>query len=149
MKRSDTGKTFLDIEDINTILPKELKLNTVRFSRGVFRAKNGVLVSISNSRVYDKGSISWYYVYADRYLDLGVKYMLFTIGLSGIVLLPMEAFQSYKKGCYWKEGLKIGEKRYRIDIKKDDKNYFFVNYSQVHQNKLDVTNYFIPFIYLK
>ena len=30
--------------------------------------------SSSNSRVYDKGSISWYYVYADRYLNLGVKY---------------------------------------------------------------------------
>lgn len=74
MKRSDTGKTFLDIGDINEILPEELKLNTEKFSRGVYCAINGALISISNSRVYDKGSISWYYVYADRYLNLGVKY---------------------------------------------------------------------------
>ena len=133
MKRPDTGKTFLDFDDINKILPKELKLESEKYSRGIYRAKNGELISISNSRVYDKGYISWYYVYADRYLELGVKYMIFTIGLRGFVMLPMEQFQTFKKGCYWKDGLRKGEKRYRIDIKTVENGYSFVNSSQMHQ----------------
>ncbi len=145
MKRSDTGKTFLDFDEINKILPKELKLDAERHSRGVYRAANGDLLSISNSREYLKGAVSWYYVYADRYADLGVKYMIFTIGLCGIVVVPMNQIQKYKKGCYWKEGLKIGEKRYRIDIYKTTEGYRFVNCSQVHAKYMDVTPYFIPF----
>ena len=145
MKRSDTGKTFLDFDDINKILPKELKLNSERHSRGVYCAANGCLISISNSKIYDKGNLAWYYVYADRYADLGVKYMLFTLGLSGFVLVPMDAIQSYKLGCSWKEGLRRGEKRYRIDVSKKDDKYFFVNSSQHHQKQLDVTPFFISF----
>mgnify|MGYP006873015181 FL=1 len=145
MKRPDTGKTFLDFEDINSILPKEMKLDAERHSRGVYRAANGDLVSISNSKVYEKGYLSWYYVYADRYAEMGVKYMLFTIGLIGFALVPMEAFQSYKPGCSWKEGLKRGEKRYRIDITRKEGRYIFVNASQCHQKELDITNYFFPF----
>ena len=146
MKRPDTGKTFLDLTDINAIMPDELKLNLERHSRGVYRAANGSLISISNSRIYDKGYLSWYYVYADRYADLGVKYMLFTVGLSGVVLVPMDVMQSYKLGCSWKEGLRRGEKRYRIDIAKTGDKYFFVNASQRYQNRLDVTPFFIPFM---
>lgn len=145
MKRSDTGKTFLDLEDINKILPNNFKLNTERYSRGVYRAENGDLISISNSRVYDKGYTSWYYVYADRYKDKGVKYMLFTVGLRGIVLFPMDIFQTYKAGCYWKDGLRKGEKRYRIDINEVNNKYFFINSSQNHIKKLDVTQYFIAY----
>ena len=145
MKRSDTGKTFLDFDEINKILPKELKLDAERYSRGVYRAANGDLLSISNSRAYIKGAVSWYYVYADRYYDMGVKYMIFTIGLLGIVVVPMDQIQKYKKGCYWKEVLRNGEKRYRIDIFKKNDGYMFVNFSQVYQKCLNVTPYFIPF----
>ena len=145
MKRPDTGKTFLDFEDINSILPQEMKLDAERHSRGVYRAANGSLASISNSKVYEKGCLSWYYVYADRYADLGVKYMIFTIGFMGIVVVPMEDFQIYKIGCYWKEGLNRGEKRYRIDITKRDGKMVFVNSSQRHQKILDVSMYFIPY----
>ena len=145
MKRADTGKTFLDLDEINKILPKDLELNAEKYSRGVYRAKNGDLISISNSRVYERGPISWFYVYADRYADMGVEYMIFTIGLLGLVLLPMEAFQPYKLGCSWKVGLNKGEKRYRIDVKKVNDSFFFVNSSQRHMNKLDVTPFFIPF----
>lgn len=145
MKRPDTGKTFLDLEDINLILPKELKLDNERHSRGVYRAANGYLISISNSRTYPKGYLAWYYVYADRYYELGVKYMIFTIGLLGIAIIPMDIFQSYKLGCTWKEGLRRGEKRYRIDITKKNETFFLVNSSQRHQKILDLTSYFIPF----
>lgn len=125
MKRPDTGKTFLDLEDINMILPKELKLDSERHSRGVYRAANGYLISVPNSKEYTKGYLAWYYVYADRYADKGVNYMIFTVGLSGLVLIPMDIFQSYKVGCSWKDGLKKGEKRYRIDITKKDGTFFF------------------------
>ena len=146
MKRPDTGKTFLDFDDINRILPPSFKLGPDRISRGVYQAANGDLISISNSKYYESTfSNSWYYVYADRYLEQGVKYMLFTIGLKGLVLVPMDVFQPYKKGCYWKDGLRYGEKRYRIDIKKTDKGLFFVNSSEVHDRLLDVTKYYIPF----
>ena len=145
MKRPDTGKTFLDFDDINSILPKDLRLNAERHSRGVYQAQNSCFISISNSRVYEKGYLSWYYVYADRYAELGVKYMLFTIGLLGIVVIPMEIFQAYKIGCYWKEGLKKGEKRYRVDITKRDGKLVFINGSNTHQRILDVSKYFIPY----
>lgn len=145
MKRADTGKTFLDFEEINSILPKELKLDAERYSRGVYRAANGSLVSISNSRTYSKGYLSWYYVYADRYAELGVNYMVFTVGLVGIILVPMDVFQSYKVGCSWKEGLNRGEKRYRIDIAKKGETYYFTNTSTRHQRRLDLTPFFIPF----
>lgn len=145
MKRPDTGKTFLDLTDINAIMPDELKLSLERHSRGVYCASNGCLISISNSRVYDKGHLAWYYVYADRYADLGVKYMLFTLGLLGVIVLPMEQFQSYKAGCSWKSGRTKGEKRYRVDITRHDGNIVFVNSSQRHQKYLDVSKYFIPF----
>ena len=145
MKRSDTGKTFLDFEDINSILPEDLKLNTERHSRGVYYAKNGNLVSISNSKTYEKGPVAWYYVYADRYADYGVKYMIFTLGLKGIVLVPMDVFQSYKAGCSWKAGLRKGEKRYRIDIVHKNNTYFFVNNSERHQRELNLTPYFLAF----
>ena len=145
MKRPDTGKTFLDLEDINKILPKELKLDSERHSRGVYRAANGCLISISNSKEYAKGYSAWYYVYADRYADKGVSYMIFTVGLGGLVLVPMTIFQSYKVGCTWKNGLRKGEKRYRIDIMKKNGTFFFVNPSQRHQKTLDLTPYYIPF----
>lgn len=145
MKRPDTGKTFLDFDDINRILPTELRLDVERHSRGVYRARNDSLISISNSKVYEKGHIAWYYVYADRYADLGVKYMLFTIGLKGLVIVPMDIIQSYKVGCYWKEGLRRGEKRYRIDIAQKDNKLFFVNTSHKYQRALDLTPYFISF----
>jgi len=145
MKRSDTGKTFLDFDDINRILPDELKLEAERHSRGVYRARNGSLISISNSKAYEKGYIAWYYVYADRYAELGVKYMLFTIGLKGLVIVPMEVIQSYKVGCSWKEGLSKGEKRYRIDIMQKEGQFFFINTSQRYQKTLDLSPYFIPF----
>ena len=131
MKRLDTGKTFLDLTDINSIMPDELKLNPERHSRGVYCAVNGSLISISNSKIYDKGYLAWYYVYADRYADLGVKYMLFTLG---------------KLGCSWKEGLRRGEKRYRIDVTKKDGKLFFVNSSQRYQRRLDLTPFFKPFV---
>lgn len=145
MKRPDTGKTFLDLEDINMILPKQLKLDSERHSRGVYRAANGSLISISNSKEYTRGNLAWYYVYADRYAEKGVSLMIFTVGLSGLVLIPMEIFQSYKVGCSWKEGLRKGEKRYRIDITKREGTFFFINSSQRHQKTLDLTPYFIPF----
>lgn len=145
MKRPDTGKTFLDFDDINIILPNELRLDAERHSRGVYRAQNGSLISISNSRTYPKGYLSWYYVYADRYAELGVKYMLFTIGLLGVVLIPMEIFQAYKIGCYWKEGLRIGEKRYRVEITKRENKLVFINSSSTHQKILDVSGYYIPY----
>lgn len=145
MKRSDTGKTFLDFDDINSILPLNLKLETERVSRGVYRANDGSLVSISNSKVYERGNLAWYYVYADRYADLGVKYMLFTIGLIGVVVIPMEAFQSYKLGCSWKEGLRRGEKRYRIDIARHNGILMLVNSSQRHDREMDLSPYFFPF----
>jgi len=145
MKRPDTGKTFLDLADINTIVPDDLRLSLERHSRGVYCAANGCLINISNSKVYDMGYLAWYYVYADRYAELGVKYMLFTLGLSGVVLVPMDVIQSYKLGCSWEEGLRRGEKRYRIDVAKKDDMYFFVNSSQRYQNRLDATPFFIPF----
>ena len=145
MKRPDTGKTFLDLTDINSILPDELKLSPERYSRGVYCAANGSLISISNSRIYDKGHLAWYYIYADRYAELGVKYLLFTLGLRGIVLVPMDVFQSYKVGCSWKDGLKRGEKRYRIDITKKDDKLVFVNSSQRHERYLDLGDYLIPY----
>ena len=58
MKRPDTGKTFLDFEDINKILPNELRLDVERHSRGVYRAQNECLMSISNSKSYEKGYIA-------------------------------------------------------------------------------------------
>jgi hypothetical protein len=145
MKRPDTGKTFLDLTDINAIMPSELKLSLERHSRGVYCAANGCLISISNSRTYDKGYIAWYYVYADRYAELGVKYLLFTVGLQGFVLVPIEVFQSYKVGCSWKEGLRRGEKRYRVEITKKDGNLVFVNSSQRHNRFLDLTNFYYSF----
>lgn len=145
MKNPNTGKTFLDLDDINKVLPTDLVLNPKSIYRGVYNSSNGTLLSISNSRTYPKGAIAWYYVYADRYLEKGVKYMLFTVGLEGLILLPMDAFQDYKKGCYWKEGLKRGEKRYRIDIYKRDGKWLFLNSSVRYEKQLDVTPYFIPF----
>lgn len=145
MKRADTGKTFLDFDEINSILDDDFKLDPNKISRGVYKAANGCLISISNSRVYEKGCLSWYYVYADRYAEIGVKMMIFTVGLLGIVIIPMDVFQSYKKGCYWKDGLRIGEKRYRIDITKRDGKMVFINNSECHQKILDVSPYFIPF----
>ncbi len=145
MKRPDTGKTFLDFDDINSILPNELVLDAERHSRGVYRARNGLLISISNSKIYEKGYIAWYYVYADRYAELGVKYMLFTIGLMGLVIVPMDVIQSYKIGCSWKNGLRKGEKRYRFDIAKKEDQFNFVNTSQRHQKTLDLMPYFIQF----
>lgn len=145
MKRPDTGKTFLDLTDINAIMPDELKLNPERHSRGVYYAANGCLISISNSKIYDKGYLAWYYVYADRYAEMGVKYMLFTLGLIGIVLVPMDVFQSYKLGCSWKEGLRRGEKRYRIDIAKRNGNFVFMNSSQRLERYLDLREYLIPY----
>ena len=145
MKRPDTGKTFLDFDDINKILPKELKLNSERHSRGVYCAANDCLISISNSREYDKGYLAWYYVYADRYAEMGVKYMLFTLGLQGIVLVPMEVFQSYKVGCSWKDGFRRGEKRYRVEIAKMDGELVFVNSSQRHERYLNLREYIIPY----
>ena len=127
-------------------MPDELKLNPERHSRGVYCAANGCLISISNSKIYDKGYMAWYYVYADRYAEMGVKYMLFTLGLIGIVLVPMDVFQSYKVGCSWKDGLTRGEKRYRIDVTRKNDTYYFVNSSELHQRKLDLTPYFIPFV---
>lgn len=146
MKRADTGKTFLDLTDINSIMPEELKLSPERHSRGVYCAANGCLISISNSRIYDKGHLAWYYVYADRYAELGVKYLLFTLGLRGIILVPMDVFQSYKVGCYWKEGLRRGEKRYRINVTLKDGNYVFVNSSQRYERYLDLKDYLIPYV---
>ncbi len=145
MKRPDTGKTFLDLIDINTIMPSDLKLCLERHSRGVYRAANGCLISVSNSKVYEKGDLAWYYVYADRYDDMGVKYMLFTLGLTGIILVPMEIFQNYKKGCSWKEGLRRGEKRYRVDVAKRNGVLMFKNNSHFHQRELDLEPYFIPY----
>ena len=145
MKRKDTGKTFLDLDDINKILPQNLKLNTTPHSRGVYIANNKNLISISNSRVYTKGYLTWYYVYADRYLDMGVKYMLFTIGMMGVVVLPMDVFQPFKKGCSWKPGLKRGEKRYRIEITKANGKMIILNSSETHINRMDISQYYIPF----
>jgi len=145
MKKPGTEKTFLDLAEINSIMPPELKLNSERFARGVYRAANGCLISVSNSRVYTKGNMAWYYVYADRYADMGVKFMLFTVGLLGLVLVPMDVFQTYKLGCSWKEGFMRGEKRYRIDVAKKNDILYFINNSHRHQRELDLTSFFYPF----
>ena len=142
MKNPNTGKTFLDVDDINAILPDKLKLNPKSVSRGVYQSANGTLISISNSRVYEKGYTAWYYIYADRYKELGVDYMLFTVGLTGFVLLPMEEFQDFKLGCCWKPGRFRGEKRYRVDINKRGEEYYLLNPSKRHLNKINATKYF-------
>lgn len=146
MKNPNTGKTFLDFDDINEILPSQFCLDAERFSRGVYRAKCGALVSISNSRYYEKGNACWYYVYIDRYLNLGVEYMIFTVGLVGLVFIPMQIMSQYKKGCSWKDGRFPKEKRYRIDIQRDKAgHYYFINSSETRTKKLLLDKYFIPY----
>lgn len=147
MKNPNTGKTFLDVDEINTLLPSDLQIVPKRVNRSIFQTENGTLITISNSKVYETiYSICWYFVYADRYLDMGVKYMIFTVGMEGIILLPIEKIKDYKRGCSWKDGSHYNEKRYRIDIKRnDDGTLAFVNHSEIYDNYLDVTPYFIPF----
>lgn len=76
MKRSDTGKNFLDFDNFNKILPYELKLDAERHFHGIYCARNDSLISILNSQTYEKINNVGYYVFAARLDESGAKYML-------------------------------------------------------------------------
>ena len=133
-------KTFLDIEEVNALLPSNLKIQTTNpLEKGIYRTETGKLLPVLNSKYYDSSNGFWYSSTTSYYKTLGVEEICFTAGLLGIFVVPIDLIWEYNKTSGWKGESKKKGRQYHVRIR----HLRLANYNDYSQNK-DLSSYFVP-----
>lgn len=135
-------KTYLDLEEVNALLPEHLKINTKdRIERSIYATSEGKLLPVLNSKLYPDNYF-WYSSITHYFKKMGAEYICFSAGLMGIFVIPTEIVVHYNKFSGWKgEGSK--GRQFHVRIKAHENGTFtFWNFNDPKEN-IDITQYFI------
>ncbi len=135
----ETRKTFLSVEEVNRLLPAEMKIDEFnKLERSVYATTNGTPLPIVNSKYHEKMSCYWYSSVTKHFKEIGAQYICFTAGNLGILLIPIDEVLEYNKHSGWKSESKKG-RQYHVRIKQE------VDDGNIHlrfiETKEDITKY--------
>lgn len=132
-------KTFLSVEEVNQLLPPEMKIDGFnKLERSVYATINGKPLPIVNSKYHEKMNCYWYSSVTKYFKEIGAQYICFTVGKLGILLIPIDEVLEYNKHSGWKSESKKG-RQYHVRIKQD------INGGKIRllfiETKEDITKY--------
>lgn len=135
-------KTYLSLEEVNNLLPENLKINTDnRIERSIYMTCEGKPLPVINSKLYPQGYY-WYSCITMHFKNIGAEYICFTAGLNGILVIPIEVVIHYNQFSGWKGEEKNG-RQYHVRIKHNpDGTLNFYNFNDPKEN-IDITKYLI------
>ncbi len=136
-------KTFLSIEEVNEILPSELKIDGFnKLERSVYTTVSGKPLPVVNSKLHEKMSCYWYSSVTKYFKEIGAQYICFTTGNLGILIIPIDEVLEYNRHSGWKSESKKG-RQYHVRIKQEviDDNILL----QFVETKEDITKYLIKY----
>ncbi|MBE6300946.1 MAG: hypothetical protein E7085_03695 [Parabacteroides distasonis] len=130
----------LGLRDVNTLLPDNLKIDTEKsIERSVCRTVEGKPLPIVNSKLYP-AKYYWYSCITKYFKEIGTEYICFTVGLNGILVIPIDIVLHYNKFSGWKGKYKKG-RQYHVRIKcNEDETLNFWNFNDPNEN-IEVTQY--------
>ena len=131
---------YLDINEIERLLPDSFLPLKKMDRRSVYKAGNDGLLAIVNSRIFSEPTADylWSGVFLDYLNSLKVNWVCHTVGKVGILLIPSEVLIRYAEYANYR--LNDGERRYFIRIRIEGDKYLL--YSKGYE--LDISEYFIP-----
>ena len=113
---SKNDAIYLDFESVNSLRPDTLKGDTENsVERSVYGTISGSPLPTINTKLYPDNHY-WYSSITKYFIEIGAKYICFTAGLSGIIILPIDIVLQYNKFSGWKGESKKG-RRYHVRIK--------------------------------
>ncbi|MBR2260196.1 MAG: hypothetical protein IJ916_00655 [Paludibacteraceae bacterium] len=133
------NQTFLSFEQVKNLLSPQLKI-TNKIGRGsIYDSVNHSIVAFCNSRDYE-GGIWWYSVYVYNLFNYGVSKVCLTLGMHGIVVVPMSLLLEYAKYADYKDYDQ--GKRFYIRIKQENNKILL--YHSSHED-VDLTPMFLSY----
>lgn len=134
--------TFLDLEEVNGLLPNDLKIDTKnRIERSVYKSANGKPLPVINSKLYPD-NYYWYSCITKYFKEIGAEFICFTAGNYGIIVIPIDVVLHYNQFSGWKGESKKG-RQYHVRIKHNsDGTINFYNSNNPDEN-IDITKYLI------
>ena len=131
-------KSFLNIDEVNSLLPQNMKIDTQKFvERNIYRTVENKYLPVLNSKMY-LDYRCWYSSVTKYYKELGAEYICLTAGIIGIFVVPIDIILEYNKTSGWKGESRKG-RQYHIRIE----GLVMRNYNELSQN-IDLTSYFYP-----
>ena len=125
-------------KDVLGLLPIDFRpTNAINSRRKLYQSHKGILL-FKESKVYQPQNVLWSGVDRDFLLNEKVSYLCLTVGVLGILLIPVECLIQYIENNYISE-VKYGRKNLRIRI--DGENFILYD---TGASELDLTHYFIP-----
>lgn len=137
-------ETYLSYEKVNELLPDDKKFDIMsRSDRIVFPMQKGGKIAVASSKLYNNKA-AVYNVLSRYYKEIGVNFIVFTVGHFGIFVVPIDVVCRYNKYSGWNRETKKG-RHYWVRLHKKADSWLFVNYLDTNEN-VDVTSFFIPCI---
>lgn len=136
--------TYLNLEDVNALLPSNLKIDIEnRLERSVYKTCEGKPLPVINSKLYPQNYF-WYSCITSYFKKIGAEYICFTAGLYGILVVPIDLVLHYNRFSGWKGESKKG-RQYHVRIKHNQNGTLtFWNFNDPKEN-IDITQFFVKF----
>ena len=128
---------FLSFEQVKNLLPPQLKITNKIGRSSIYDSVNHSIVAFCNSRDYD-GGIWWYSVFVYNLLDCGVNTVCLTLGMHGIIVVPITILIEYVKYADYRDYNQ--GRRFHIRIKKENNKILL--YHSGHKD-VDLTPMFL------
>ena len=89
--------TYLNLEEVNALLPSSLKIDIDnRIERSVYKTCEDKPLPVINSKLYPQ-NYYWYSCITKHFKNIGVEYICFTVGLNGILVVPIDVVLHYNR----------------------------------------------------
>lgn len=134
-----TEKTYLDLEEVNSLLPDKYKFDSLnKIERSIFRTKEGKPLPVLNSKLYPQN----YFLYntlTDYYKSIGVEHICFTAGLAGVFVIPIDIVSLH---CKYSTIARRKGRQYQLRIKVNENNTFSFWSNDNPKEIFEITQFF-------
>ena len=139
---ANSKATYLSLDKVNALLPENLNIDIEnRLERSVYKTCKGKPLPVINSKLYPQ-NYYWYSCTTTYFKNIGADFICFTIGLNGILIIPIDVVVHYNRFSGWKGEGKKG-RQYHVRIKHNqDGTLTFWNFNDPNEN-IDITQYLI------
>ena len=139
---ANSEATYLSLEEVNDLLPEYLKIDTEnRIERSVYKTIEGKPLPVINSKLYPQ-NYYWYSCVTTYFKNIGAEYICFTVGLYGVLVIPIDIVAHYNRFSGWKGESKKG-RQYHVRIRHSpDGTLTFWNFNEPSEN-IEITKYLL------
>ena len=137
---TNSEATYLSLDKVNALQPDNLKIDIEnRLERSVYKTFQGKPIHVIDSKLYHQ-NYYWYSCTTTYFKNIGADFICFTIGLNGILIIPIDVVVHYNRFSGWKGEGKKG-RQYHVRIKHNqDGTLTFWNFNDPKEN-IDITQY--------